>query len=309
LGTYRSLIIGIDQYAKAEVWRRLGAARKDAETLHELLKSQYGFADATLLVDEDATYGAVSEALEDLVERSKEGDLVFVYFAGHGSYLGRNEGRIRGGCWILHDSRTSREGSCRDALGAKVVISYLEAVKAKHVLLATDACFSGTFAMRGGTHSSPSGDFRSHYLNRLRRGSKKVLTSGDPDREVQDHDSSGHSPFARGVLTALRETATGYVSAGDLLRAVEETYKPLSKDYSPLLESLPQSPSSGEFVFMKNELQAALRPKKPESGLSEAERLRAQLRLQKAQSEMLREEIRKLRELLSRADTGEDIGL
>ena len=49
--------------------------------------------------------------------------------------------------------------------------------------------------------------------------------------------------------------------------------------------------------------------KKPEPELSEVERLREQLTLEKEQSEMLREEIRKLRELLTREDTGEDIVL
>ncbi|MDP6944133.1 MAG: caspase family protein [Myxococcota bacterium] len=298
LGTYRALIIGIDRYENDDVWPTLGAARRDAETLHGLLTETYGFEDATLLVDEAATYGAVEEALQHLGERAAPDDLVLVYFAGHGSYRGRDKERIVGGCWIMHDSRTQREGSCRDALPADTVINYLQRVRSRHLLLATDACFSGTFVTRSGAEAKPrTGDVEAHYLNRLRHGSKKVLASGDPDRQVQDQDASGHSPFARSMLAMLRETASGYVSASDLKHAVEQAYKALGPGYSPTLESLPQHASSGEFVFVRKELQADLRARADERQMSEVDRLRAQLKSERESKALMARELAQLKGL------------
>ncbi|MDP6944072.1 MAG: caspase family protein, partial [Myxococcota bacterium] len=267
LGTYRALIIGVNEYADGETWATLKAPVKDAEAVYETLTTRYGFAEehTTLLRDEEATLDRVRAELSKLRKVSQPDDLVFVYYAGHGDYEEEFEGKKEGACWILHDGE--QRGCTRNVLQADRVRRTLSKVKAKHLLLVADSCFAGGFGNRSGAADDTERSDE-QYKNDLRLPSSLVLTSGDPDRTVLDQDGSGHSPFAKALLGALKYAPddVGFVSARDLEHAVRTEYKAARLGYGARLWQLPDRPNrGGDFVFIDREVQATLRAARPDA--------------------------------------------
>ena len=86
-GTYRALIIGVEQRDSPH-WQAPPGAKRDAKAIHSMLIDRYGFKaeDATLLLD--PTRLQVEEALV-FADGRREKHMVFIYFAGHGSYVGK----------------------------------------------------------------------------------------------------------------------------------------------------------------------------------------------------------------------------
>jgi len=119
--TKRALVVGIDRYeapkAQLDAWRAevapavaawqartggrvaglapsdgravvpdLDGAVNDALSMAAMLKSpKYGFTDARLLLDGDATRAGILSAIEKLIQDSRPGDIVLFFYAGHGS--------------------------------------------------------------------------------------------------------------------------------------------------------------------------------------------------------------------------------
>lgn len=98
--TRRALLIGIDDYTASRLGARayvegerdlpnLRGAVNDARLLKQMLVDTHAFdaRNVITLTDQNATRGAIVGALNDLVRRSAAGDVVFFYFAGHGSQV------------------------------------------------------------------------------------------------------------------------------------------------------------------------------------------------------------------------------
>jgi uncharacterized caspase-like protein len=99
-----ALLVGINDYTASRLrapagtkpppqdreWPNLGGAVADVEMMRELLLQLYGFApgDVVTLKDQQATRANVLEAIEErLVKPAGAGDVVLVYYSGHGSQL------------------------------------------------------------------------------------------------------------------------------------------------------------------------------------------------------------------------------
>ncbi|MCY4485832.1 MAG: caspase family protein [Deltaproteobacteria bacterium] len=82
----RALLIGVDAYR--HLTGLLGAPVNDAREMRAFLIRQLGYhyEDVRLLLDADATRSRILGAIQDwLVDGTKPGDEVFLYFSGHGS--------------------------------------------------------------------------------------------------------------------------------------------------------------------------------------------------------------------------------
>ena len=82
LGTYKTLIIGINYYKDPNI-PDLETAVNDANAMANLLKEHYGF-EVELLLDRKATGEAIYRALRSLVSSTQADDSVLLYYFGHG---------------------------------------------------------------------------------------------------------------------------------------------------------------------------------------------------------------------------------
>jgi hypothetical protein len=97
-GVKRALIIGIDIYLPKNVtevksertsWINLDGCVNDAISIKTLLESKYSFEEEhiSLLSNEKATREGIINGIKQLTETSQKGDIVFIYYAGHGSQI------------------------------------------------------------------------------------------------------------------------------------------------------------------------------------------------------------------------------
>src|SRR5688572_6905893 len=85
-----ALVIGISDYVNfgPEIGGDLPGARNDALAMRDVLIARYGFTEPNvhLVLDRDATRARIESELKNwLPSVVKPGDLVVVFFAGHGS--------------------------------------------------------------------------------------------------------------------------------------------------------------------------------------------------------------------------------
>jgi len=147
-GEVHALVIGIDHY---RTMPELKGAASDALDLEATLKRN-GVKDVTSLLDAKADRAGVIGKLEELLSRSRSGDLVILTIAGHGS---QEPERVKGSqpdglenVFLLSGfDPASGEGSKQRILGAEFnhFIKEFEA-RGVRVLFVADSCHGGGLA-------------------------------------------------------------------------------------------------------------------------------------------------------------------
>jgi uncharacterized caspase-like protein len=94
----KALIIGIDVYKPEGVeatntarssWNNLDGCVNDATAMRDLVMAKYAFPEnnITTLHNENATRANIIASLNKLIDEAKKGDVIFIYYAGHGSQM------------------------------------------------------------------------------------------------------------------------------------------------------------------------------------------------------------------------------
>ena len=244
-GVYRALIIGNDRYRDPERrWPALQTAVSDARAVGRVLQQQYGFSDVEVLTN--ATRRDILKALENLSKRALPDDSILVYYAGHG-FLDSETDR---GFWVPVDARGVdnttflRNSTIRDELTTI-------AARARHTLLISDSCFSGTL-LRRGTRSIAAGEPTQGYFEKVsQKKSVQILSAGGVEYVDDNYRASGHSPFTYFLLNELetnnREMLTVSELAGNVTQAVANNVDQVPE--SGVLQGA--GDELGEFIFIK----------------------------------------------------------
>src|SRR5262245_13385160 len=134
-GNYWALVIGIDNYAAVN---KLQTAVRDAQEVGEVLIKRYGFRRENVirLVNERATRTNIEDALYQLGRQAGITDSVLIYYAGHGQY--DSSGRL--GWWVPVEGEPDHPGTF---ISNAAIRDYIRGMKARHVFLVSDSCFSG----------------------------------------------------------------------------------------------------------------------------------------------------------------------
>ncbi len=194
-GRYYLLAIGIDDYQSLPALR---TAVSDARAVARLLTDAYGFETELLL---NATRADLIRAFSEYRDKVGPRDNLLIYYAGHGW----NDEEAGLGYWLPVDAASDDETNW--VSNAKIT-SILRAMKAKHVMVVSDSCYSGTLT-RGiqVTRRGPG------HLERLaERRTRVALASGGNEPVVDGGGGGKYSVFANAFLRALREN-------GDVLDA------------------------------------------------------------------------------------------
>lgn len=190
-GHYHALVIGNEDYQHLE---KLKTAVDDAEAVASLLSRDYGFTVKTL---RNAERDDIIEELDRLRATLSEKDNLLIYYAGHGVF---DPGADRG-YWLPVDA----QGETRSRwISNTTIADTLKAMRAKHVLVVADSCYSGTLTRDIGVRLKTGEDPAAYQLKMARKRSRTALTSGGLE-PVLDSGGSGHSIFAKTFLAVLRE--------------------------------------------------------------------------------------------------------
>lgn len=233
-------VIGIDKYQKH---RDLANPVHDAKAFIKLMTEKYQFSKSKsqliTLFDEEATQANIYNKLEHLAAHVTSDDCLVIYFSGHGEY----KKNVRQGFWIPYD------GDPNNAYGSyisfKNLISFIEAIDSFHTFIIADSCYAGSLFT-----AKSAGDVLTRYES---IPSRWLLTAGMLE-EVPDGHPDEHSPFAKSLLTWLRNNNSPRLSVADLCRNVIHSIDSMGSNQTPQGESL-KIPGNmgGEFMFRLKE--------------------------------------------------------
>jgi Caspase domain len=240
LGAYRALIIGINDYKDPKI-PDLHTAVSDAKDMADLLIKHYGFQ-VNLLLNQDATKEAIYRALRNLASSTKSDDSVLIYYAGHGD-LDRT---YHDGWWIPVDAEGGNPITYLDNIQVQ---KSMRNMNARHVLLISDSCYSGT--LFGQSRGIPQTIDSKYYVNLYNEKSRWGMTSGNKT-PVSDVGSGGHSVFAYQLLKELGKNEKPYISIQELCTRIAPIVSNNSEQ-TPLCRPIRDTgDQGGEFVFVSS---------------------------------------------------------
>jgi Flp pilus assembly protein TadD len=228
-GKLWAVVIGVSSYKNLGPNDQLEFAHRDAADFADFLRTPNGGGfpsnQLTLLTNQAATLSAMRSALGTTLPRSAgPEDMVIIFFAGHGVVEGEGDGYL-----LAHDSDP------QNLYATALQISELnrivaERLKARTVILITDACHSGRlgWVARG---AGGSAALVNRYLDEVDRSGKgifRLLASRADQLSYEDKRfGGGHGAFTWFLLEGLRGKAErdgdGFVRVGELLDYLAET--------------------------------------------------------------------------------------
>jgi hypothetical protein len=223
-GKYSALVIGNNNYEKMP---QLHTAVSDAKSIAQVLENYYGFQVKVIL---NGTRREILFNLDKFRSKLDENDNFLIYYAGHGFF---DKGANRG-YWlpVNADTDTSAEWISNADITDK-----LKAIKAKHVIVIADSCYSGTLTRGLKVLSKDSG-----YLNKMaKKRTRTVLTSGGLE-PVLDSAGGQHSVFAKALLDVLHNN-----------EGIIDGTKLFSEMRRPVMLNSPQTPQYSDIRFAGHE--------------------------------------------------------
>lgn len=195
VGKQYLVIIAINRY---DEWFPLRGPMKDALDIKDILLENYYIDELIELYNEDATKRNIIKLFRDLQNKLRTNDSLLVFYAGHG-YL---DNVTNTGFWIPVDGGVD-DLEQDNWLPNTQIRGMITNIKARHVCLIADSCFSGDILDL--TRGKPR-NIDNEYLSRAyKRISRQVMTSGASETV------SDKSTFAKQLKYALEGNSKPYI--------------------------------------------------------------------------------------------------
>jgi uncharacterized caspase-like protein len=229
-------LVGIGAYRQL---RRLRKTTSDARALHDLLTDRvyagYPRSHVRLLLDQEATKGAINDALDRLARDVSPDDTVVIFFSGHGA---QRIGGFEPGEYLCpveadwYDLRAT-------AISTDEFTVALGALRAGRVAVFLDACHSGGVGepRDAGLHVRP-GLSEGAYGQLAEGRGRAIIASCRPDEVSWELPGMPNGLFTHYLLEGLRGAAGSNdktVRILDLFKYVSKQV-PEHKDQHPLFK-------------------------------------------------------------------------
>ena len=186
----------------------------------------------------DANRSDILLALNNLRWKLTKSDNFLIYYAGHG-WLDKEADE---GYWLPVNAQ---KDNMLAWISNSSITASLRALKAKHVLIVADSCYSGKLAR--GVHivnKTPG------YLSRLSRNKARcVISSGGLEPVIDSGGDGLHSVFATAFLNALKENYD-ILDGAQLFNKLRRPVM-LNSDQTPQYSDIRKAGhEGGEFLFV-----------------------------------------------------------
>jgi TPR repeat protein len=236
-GVYYAMVIGIKNYQNLP---KLETPLEDASAIADLLRKRYGFEVNLLL---DASRHQILSALAEYRRKLQQNDNLLIYFAGHGQF----DSAAGRGYWLPADAEPDDDANW---IIADEITSSVRALAARHVLVVSDSCYSGTLTRSISSPIKPSDP--TQYLQKMFAGKSRNLMSSGGNEPVADGGALGHSVFANAFLQGLTGMDEDAFTALDLFNAFVQRRVVGGSDQVPQYAPIPGSGDvEGDFVFFR----------------------------------------------------------
>ncbi len=229
-GKYHAIIISENQYQDTKI-NDLNEPQNDADNLTSLLVSKYYFKKDDIIRLVDPTRANIIDAIEQKRKSLTIDDNLLIFYAGHGYW----DAGLKMGYWLPSDVK--KESKSNWVSNSDLTL-YLSAFESNHVLLVTDACFSGGIFKTRSIGDMEQGTKRLYELK-----SRKAITSGNL-KEVPDN-----SVFMKFFLKELELNQTTFLTSDQLFAKIRPNILNNSST-EPLYGVIHNTgDEGGEFVF------------------------------------------------------------
>ncbi len=235
---YYALIIAIQNYESPDI-AKLDYPLSDANRLISTLVTRYTFERDNVRFLQNPDRRTIYKTLQELKYKLTDQDNLLIFYAGHGYWVDD----MKEGFWLPRDAAGINDPS--DWVPNSSIRNYVKSIKARHILIVADACFSG-------------GIFKTRDLSPVRQmsiekiyelPSRKAITSGAmktvPDRSV----------FLEYLLKRLNENRESYLDAQMLFANLREAVINNSPSHqTPLYGAISEvGDEGGDFIFVKRQ--------------------------------------------------------
>jgi hypothetical protein len=252
---YHALVVGCGDYRAG--WPRLPHPVDDAREVAATLKQ----LDWEVELLEDPGWDRLDTALSRLITgpgRSKDKAVLF-WFSGHGHTLEEADGTKLGYIVPVDAPMPAQDeiGFMRRAIDMRQIETVAKRIRAKHVLMVFDSCFSGAlFTM---VRASPS-----HYIEeKIAAPVREFITAGRENEQVPDR-SVFKIVFIQGIKDGYADlNRDGYVTGGELGAYLQEKVINYSrKEQHPQFGKI-NNPKldKGDFVFVLKRMEPPVQSK------------------------------------------------
>ena len=210
-----AVIIGIDTYRDQKI-SDLQYARADAEGVYQILTDpelgRIPRENVILLLNEQATARNIRVALgTDIPRRANENDLVYIYYAGHGSPVIDPKSRSRDGMEkYLVPADAEVEHLRATGIAMDEIQKFFGYIESKQVMFFIDSCYSG----EAGGRTFQDGRFRKRdvhltgeFLDDLASEGRMVVTACDVNEVSLETPDLGHGLFTHYLMEGLKGIA------------------------------------------------------------------------------------------------------
>lgn len=199
-GKNYALLLAAQNYADDRI-PSLDNPIADAIKLKLILKNNYQFTDSTIVTLFNPAVNDIKQQMLELTNRIQPEDNLIIFYAGHGIWVEKE----KKGYWMLTDSRRYEEASW---LSNKEMLELIAKLPARHTLLITDACFSGSVFKTRGLELGNKEEEKASVVDRMKNKISRVAITSGNDTEVPDK-----SVFMHYLVKALSENKEKYLTA------------------------------------------------------------------------------------------------
>lgn len=230
-GKYYAIIMACGNYPY-QPDKRLDHPIPDGKQLAKILKDRYYFEEVRFM--EDPNRSDIIDTLDKYSKILNTNDNLLVFFSGHGDWLESK----KQGYWKPSNSDWA---STSNWISNSDIRDIIDSYKCRHVLLITDACFSGSLVLKikGDDEILP----KERQMYKLK--SRKAMTSGALETVLDD------SIFNKALFEFLSKNKEKYVSASAVFSHIEDVVRSkqdlTNPQYLPIINV---GHDGGDFIFI-----------------------------------------------------------
>ncbi len=235
--TYHALIIGVEEYPDDPSIDPLNFPISDGLQLKEVLVDNYTFREENISLLKNPTRKKIIDTFRGMIKTLGNKDHLLIFYAGHGAY----DNLLETGYWKPSDATSDSDANW---LSRDDIVKYLRAMKTKHTLLISDACFSGSIFSYKRVRGNEDNSERTLTAT-LSANGRHAMTSA-LNKVVPDD-----SRFIEQLIRKLQNNEKDVLFSLDLFNSIREAViwnTENNPQFGPIDDT---NHEGGEFVFIK----------------------------------------------------------
>ncbi len=201
-------VIGVEKYRETN---NIAFARRSAELFAQVASKSLGIHkhQKRILLDDDASSGAIEDNLKKLLQEVGKGDSIYLYYSGHGIPVPDKGDEP----YILPADKIPQFIGDNEFYRVNNIYKALQSSKARQVFLFMDSCFTGQADDRPVIKDVANAVIRPKKLHISKNGKLAVLTAGTEDQFSNAYSEKGHRMFS---YFLMRQLLSGHKTFGAL---------------------------------------------------------------------------------------------